>query len=391
LCGPTSRLAVWAVARAFFLLLHHVVAFEGGRSRVFTHVGLALLALNTCVFLFHGAVLRVEHVSFAFEPPEVDPSVQARMLSEFIAAEVTGLLFWATSSVVAVPVYVWARVAHRQTRPLRWWEGLPAVLIFAIAGCALRRVNALIYRAPHSLGPIDPRYNDRFLDEALRGALVPMNVVIVIVVVLCAVVGGGAAWRALSRTGASPIALPAAGAVFALGLGSFSPTRAHYSDARARISPRLSPPCRCDEWVVDGMPVSSEGAAAEFVESPVATIKSESFGSVDGVPVTPSEFSVILRNKRELWEAIRPHTAFPGVLVLSIPARLAMKEIEPWLERARRAKFGAIHALVRAPPGFVETKTLGRIERSAACTTVRLGEERLPMGNWGELVLREGE
>lgn len=220
--------------------------------------------------------------------------------------------------------------------------------------------------------------------ELLNAARVHILIVAVIGVLLLA-----RASRRLRPPGRSNTRMETACvALFGAGLIAFLATRAMAFDARSLL-PVIDETACATETVDDAtLPHApwSEPIAYDFVVELLPT----GAAVYEKKQLTPDELSVVLRDKRMLWEMLQgPNKPLPPITIAA-SSDTPVRAIAPWLSVIMRVTRPEARILIRRPPVSTPTRTLGPVPSTPRCAAVDLRLDRLDDAlardlTWGDL------
>jgi hypothetical protein len=209
-----------------------------------------------------------------------------------------------------------------------------------------------------------------------------------------AAVGAAAALAFAARArrqkrGAAPSFLPAALALFSVGVASFVATRTMAHDAGNPV-PFWDAAMNYSSSPLPALPAAASSCSAGLDAPRVIVFRGKAL--VDGAEPTPDapDLRRALLDKRRLWEMIAPNRPFPGHVVFAAAVEAPVAEIAPLLEAARDAGYRTAGVLAAFPAQTFQSQTLGEIGRTPReCQILRLdlGAPIPAARTWGELAM----
>ncbi len=233
-----------------------------------------------------------------------------------------------------------------------------------------------------AVADVAPARQSALFAGALRDAMTRTNgmrVLVLAFAVPCGIAAVAASWMGTRRQ--RSIGLTGPIAVFLFGLVAFGAPRPQAHDARHPPPP--APPALVP--TVRNLPRT--GACPTVERGSVLTVLGEG-ATVDGNAIDATSLVEYLNVQRRNWTILEPDRPRPARILVVADAATPMSRVLPWLGRAARAGYGE-PTLVTVRPGFLRTRTVGRIDRSRACGFwFRLdpaGEPASRFATWGDL------
>jgi hypothetical protein len=145
----------------------------------------------------------------------------------------------------------------------------------------------------------------------------------------------------------------------------------------------------CPKTSVDERSLPPASAASRIGQGPVIELSAAHVKANQRTVADPAELAKSMVEIRSLWKQMQPDRAMPPPLVAA-SASEPLPTLAPWIRALAAEGFSEVAILVAHPPDFVETETLGSVERAPRCASVPVKIERIERAiargaTWGEL------